>query len=133
MSDESFVFSSNVKVLTDANFESEVLRASVPVFVLFYAPWNAYCKSFAPTFDSTADSYGPESENAGKIIFGALNGDENRESLDVYSVNGYPDVRIFMNGDCRARYSGSRYSYGLPDYCTHFLEKLSSGISPFGA
>ena len=50
-----------VTVLTDSNFEAEVLKSPQPVLVDFWAPWCGPCRMIAPIVEQLA------SENAGKI------------------------------------------------------------------
>ena len=49
--------SANVKELTDANFDAEVLKSDVPTLVDFWAVWCGPCKQIAPTVDALADEY----------------------------------------------------------------------------
>ncbi|HEX7700032.1 MAG TPA: thioredoxin domain-containing protein, partial [Kofleriaceae bacterium] len=46
--------SQNVKELTDANFEAEVLKSDKPTLVDFWAVWCGPCKQIAPTVDALA-------------------------------------------------------------------------------
>jgi len=118
---------SNVKIITDENFESDVLGASVPVFVFFYVPWNAYCKHFAVIFQRVADEeYGPDSENAGKIVLGILNGDENPKTRDVCGVSGYPALKIYMNGQAQEYPSGYEQN-DFSSCCKNILLNWRSG------
>ena len=82
------------KVLTfgDANFEQEVLQASVPVLVDFWATWCAPCKAIAPIIDAIADDYD------GKIKVGKVNVDDNPGTPGQYGVRGIPTVILFKEG-----------------------------------
>ena len=82
------------KVLTfgDANFEQEVLQASVPVLVDFWATWCAPCKAIAPINDAIADDYD------GKIKVGKVNVDDNPATPAKYGVRGIPTVILFKEG-----------------------------------
>ena len=57
--------------VTDANFDSEVLKADKPVLVDFWAPWCGPCRMVAPIVEELSDEY------AGKVKFVKLNTDDN--------------------------------------------------------
>jgi thioredoxin len=82
------------KVLTfgDDNFENDVLQASVPVLVDFWATWCAPCKAIAPTIDAIADEYD------GKVKVGKVNVDDNPGTPGKYGVRGIPTVILFKDG-----------------------------------
>lgn len=50
----------NVVVLTPANFNSVVKESGKVVFVKFYAPWCGHCKHLAPTYIELADVFAEE-------------------------------------------------------------------------
>ncbi len=81
-----------VRQINDSNFESEVLRASKPVLVDFWAPWCGPCKMLAPTIDKIAE------ENEGKIVTCKVNVDESPETAAKYGIRGIPTVLFFKNG-----------------------------------
>jgi thioredoxin 1 len=82
------------KVLTfgDTNFDQEVLQASVPVLVDFWATWCAPCKAIAPIIDAIAEDYD------GKIKVGKVNVDDNPGTPGKYGVRGIPTVILFKDG-----------------------------------
>ena len=82
----------NVVVLSDGNFEAEVLKADVPVLVDFWAPWCGPCKSIAPVIEEIANEF------SGKLKVCKLNVDENPQSPTQYSVRGIPNLIIFKDG-----------------------------------
>ena len=70
--------------LTDANFESEVIKSDVPVLVDFWAPWCGPCKMIAPIVEEIAGEYD------GKVKVGKLNTDESREVAVKYGIMSIP-------------------------------------------
>lgn len=84
----------NGKVIqvSDAEFDSEVLRSSVPVFVDFYADWCGPCKIIAPTIDALSREY------AGKVKFVKVNVDDNQEVASKYEIMSIPTAMLFENG-----------------------------------
>jgi len=84
--------SENVMAFTDANFDSEVLKSSIPVLVDFWATWCAPCKAIAPLIDTIADEY------VGKIKVGKVNVDDNQATPGKYGVRGIPTIILFKDG-----------------------------------
>jgi thioredoxin 1 len=84
--------SDKVLTLGDNNFDIEVLQASQPVLVDFWATWCAPCKAIAPTVDAIAEEY------AGKVVVGKVNVDENPGTPAKYGVRGIPTIILFKDG-----------------------------------
>ena len=78
---------------TDAKFEEEVIQSKQPVLVDFWAPWCGPCQMMGPVIDELASEY------KGKIVFGKLNTDENREIPQKFGIMGIPTLLFFVNGD----------------------------------
>ena len=79
--------------LTDANFESEVLKSDVPVLVDFWAPWCGPCKIMGPIVEELANDL------AGKAVKVAkMNVDDNLETPQKYGIMSIPTLIIFKNG-----------------------------------
>jgi len=73
-------------------FEQEVIQATSPVLVDFYAPWCGPCKMLAPALESLA------AEFAGRIKFAKVNVDEAGELAVRYGISGVPTLLLFNNG-----------------------------------
>lgn len=78
-------------ILTDKNFENEVLRSAAPVLVDFWAPWCGPCQVQGPIINELAK----EIKNA-KIA--KLNVDENQKTASKFGVMSIPTLMIFKNG-----------------------------------
>jgi thioredoxin 1 len=85
----------NTIELTDANFESEVLKSSQPVVVDFYADWCGPCKMLAPTLEEIA------TEQAGRLKVTKLNVDTYPEIAQRYGVQAMPTLLYFRDGEVR--------------------------------
>lgn len=81
-----------VMVVTDDNFEAEVLKSDAPVLVDFWADWCTPCHMLTPTLDEL------EKEYAGKIKFTKLNVDENIKTPSSFNVMSLPSVLLFKGG-----------------------------------
>ena len=90
----------NVAEFTDANFKSEVLDATGPVLVDFWAPWCGPCRRIAPMIDELASEY----HGAAKV--GKVNVDENSQYAQEYGVMNIPTVIVFKNGQPVQRWTG---------------------------
>lgn len=83
----------NIVILTDDNFEKEVLQSDIPVVVDFWATWCMPCKMFAPTFEQVANEY------EGKVKFAKLDTDANPKTSMEYGIRSIPTVAYFKNGE----------------------------------
>ncbi len=94
--------SENVKEFTDQNFDAEVLKASEPVLVDFWADWCRPCQMLAPTIEKLAAGY------VGKVKVGKLDTDANREVAIKYGISAIPTVILFKNGQVAQKFVGLR-------------------------
>lgn len=79
--------------ITNANFESEVLKSDIPVIVDFWATWCGPCRMIAPILAEIAE------ENAGRIKVGKVNVDEQMELAVKFGIQSIPTLLVFQNGE----------------------------------
>lgn len=79
---------------TDGNFDAEVLKSDVPVFVDFWAPWCGPCQQMGPIVEEIATEYGED-----KVKIGKLNVDENQVTAGNYRVMSIPTFLLFKGGE----------------------------------
>lgn len=89
------------KIITDASFESDVLSASNPVLVDYWAEWCGPCKMLAPALEEVAQNMGE------KLTVAKLNIDENPEAPTKYGVRGIPTLMLFKEGEVVATTVGA--------------------------
>ncbi|MFQ5674400.1 MAG: thioredoxin [bacterium] len=77
---------------TDDNFDTEVLKADIPVLVDFWAEWCGPCKMIAPSIEELAGEFD------GKAKIGKLDVDDNQLTAGKYGVRSIPSLLIFKGG-----------------------------------
>ena len=90
----------NVLEINDLNFETEVLKSSVPFLLDFSATWCGPCKVLSPIVDKLAD------ELQGKIRVGKLDIDDSPGVTTKFGIRGVPTVLIFKAGQESGRHVG---------------------------
>lgn len=86
---------------TADNFEAEVLQASTPVLVDFFAEWCNPCRMMGPLVAKVAEEY------EGRIKVGKCNIDENMELARTYRISSIPAFVVFKDGKPVANYVGA--------------------------
>lgn len=81
-----------LKKTSDAAFETDVLQASLPVVVDFWAEWCGPCRQIAPALDELATEF------EGKLDVVKVNVDENPKTPNQYGVRGIPTLMLFKDG-----------------------------------
>ncbi|GAA3663654.1 thioredoxin [Nocardioides ginsengisoli] len=101
--------------ITDADFETEVLGADVPVLVEFWAQWCGPCHQIAPALAKIAD------ERAGALRVVKVNSDENPITSSRYRVMGLPTMLVFRDGVPVHELRGARPKAALDRELDHAL------------
>lgn len=93
--------SDQIVYTSDASFESDVLKSSVPVLVDYWAEWCGPCKMIAPILDEIATDY------QGKLKIAKVNVDQNAQLTQKYGIRSIPTLMLFKGGSVQAQKIGA--------------------------
>jgi thioredoxin 1 len=104
-----------VTKISDATFDSEVLKAKEPVVVDFWAEWCPPCRAIAPALEEIAGSMN------GKVKIVKVNVDENPATAAKYGIMSIPTLMLFKNGELTSRQIGAAPRAKLQQWITASL------------
>jgi thioredoxin 1 len=93
--------SGDTHIVSDADFDKEVLQSPEPVIVDFFAEWCGPCKAMAPALEQVA------SELKGKVKVVKLDVDQNPDTTQQYRIQAMPTLMIFKDGKVAAQRVGA--------------------------
>ncbi|TDB53315.1 thioredoxin TrxA [Photorhabdus khanii] len=96
--------------LSDASFDTDVLKAAGSVLVDFWAAWCGPCKMIAPILDEIALEY------SGKLTIAKLNIDDNPATAPKYGIRGIPTLLLFKDGQVAATKVGALSKTQLKEF-----------------
>lgn len=95
--------------VTDKDFDSVVLKSSIPVLVDFWAPWCGPCRAVAPVIEELSSEY------AGKALIVKMDVDENPATPGKYGIRAIPTLILFKNGEVVDQVTGAGTKSSLKD------------------
>jgi thioredoxin 1 len=87
--------------VSDASFETDVLKSNQPVLVDFWAEWCGPCKMIAPVLSELADEYGD------KVKICKMDVDANTDTPAKFGIRGIPTLILFKGGNIAAQKVGA--------------------------
>jgi thioredoxin 1 len=90
----------NLREVTDATFQAEVIESETPVLVDFWAPWCGPCRVVGPILEEIA-------QERGDLRVVKLNVDENQQTAANYQVLSIPTMILFKNGEVAKKVIGA--------------------------
>jgi thioredoxin len=109
------LFTPQPVMVTDANFESQVLKSPLPVLLLAWAPWCSTCGAVTPIIEQFA------SESKGRVRVGKLNIDANPNLASRFSIMSVPFLFIFDNGELKESLPGTLQKHELMLKMAHYV------------
>jgi|TARA_B110000971_G_scaffold157335_1_gene160667 thioredoxin 1 len=89
------------KKITDESFETDVVKASMPIVVDFWAEWCGPCKQIGPILEEISD------EMKEQVVIAKHNIDEDPNIPTKYGVRGIPTMLLFKGGQLKATKVGA--------------------------
>ena len=105
----------NFAAVTDADFETTVLKSDKPVLVDFWAEWCGPCRQVDPILSEIA------SEHGDKITFLKMNVDENPVVPSSYRVTGIPTINVYQGGEIVKTIVGARPKSAILNELAEFI------------
>ncbi len=102
-------------IITNENFEKEVLQSDIPVVIDFFADWCMPCKMFAPVFEEVAKEF------EGKVKFVKVNIDESPELAQKYFVMSIPTLKLIKGDELLGNFVGAMSQEELEDWLNEHL------------
>ena len=96
--------------VTDASFDTDVLKASQPVLVDFWAEWCGPCKQIAPALEQIAE------ELAGRVTVAKLDIEASPTTPSKYGVRGIPTMMLFKDGQMTSMKVGAMPKQKILDW-----------------
>lgn len=113
----------NITEVNESSFQAEVLEASLPVLVDFWAPWCGPCRMVTPVLERLSEKLD------GKVKFVKLNTDENAALAQRHRIMAIPSLIVFQAGKEVERVVGFQSEKQLESILKKFVASTVGSIS----
>lgn len=97
-------------VITNENFEDEVLKSDLPVLVDFSATWCGPCRRMEPIIEEIAKEY------EGKVKVCTADVDQCTDIAKKFGIMAVPTFMMFKDGQAAAQTQGSMPKVKLAEF-----------------
>lgn len=109
----------SVVLITDSEFEAEVLKAEKPVLVYFWASWCGPCRLVSPSINWAADTYGD------RLKVTKMEIDPNPVTVSKYRIEGVPALVLFKDGEVAKASEGAIGKQKIQEMLESYLSSVS--------
>lgn len=111
-----------IPVVTEKDFEREVIRSPIPVLVEFFARNSAACQRLEPELQA----YAVEVEGKAKVV--KVDSDASPRLAEMLRVQTLPTLYVFVDGQLAQAASGASKREDLRQFMDRFLPRAEGAI-----